>query len=149
MSHWHNVVFKRCQRSIWFKQVYLAWCKSAKHVTNAVDIRMFSEGPFITEDNNRWFYLRGKSGRVYFSVAFACSIIFSWRLVFIMQIHASPNRQGVPVRLWEIPPKRDDAVNIVERYSDRTWQTSPPYESDFPAYVKHHQCQKVEKCPEK
>lgn len=37
--------------------------------------------------------LKGKSCRVYFSVAFACSIIFSWWLVFIMQIHASPNRQ--------------------------------------------------------
>lgn len=80
-------------------------CKSAKHVTNVLDVRMLSDSPFFVEDNNRWFYLRGKSCRVYCSVAFACSIIFSWCLVFIMQIHASPNRQGVPVRLWEVPPK--------------------------------------------
>lgn len=80
-------------------------CKSAKHVTNVLDIRMLSEGPFIVEDNNRWFYLRGKSCRVYFSVAFACSRIFSWWLVFIMRMHASPNGQGVPARLWEVPPK--------------------------------------------
>lgn len=66
---------------------------------------MLSEGLFIVEDNNRWFYFKGKSCRVYFSMTFACSIIFSWWLVFIMQIHASPDQQGVPVRLWEVSPK--------------------------------------------
>ena len=80
-------------------------CKSAKHVTKALVLKMLSQGPFIVEDNNRWFYLKGKSCRVYFSAAFACLIIFSWWLVFIMQIHASPNGQGVPVRLREGPPK--------------------------------------------
>lgn len=45
---------------------------------------------------------KGKSCRVYFPTAFACLIIFSWQLVFIMQIHASPNQQALPVRLWEV-----------------------------------------------
>lgn len=121
-------------------------CKSAKHVTNALDLRML--GPFVVEDNNRWFYLKGKSCRVYFSVAFACSIIFSWWLVFIMQIHACPNQQGVPVRLWEGPPKEMILSIIMERYSDRMWQTLPPYESDFLLMFKVNNVRK-EKCTEK
>lgn len=48
---------------------------------------------------------KGKSCRVYFPSAFACLIIFSWRLVFIMQIHASPNQRALPVRLWEVSAK--------------------------------------------
>lgn len=86
---------------------------------------MLLEGPFIVEDNNRWFYLRGKSCRVYFSVVLACLIILSWGLVFIMQIHASPNRQGVPVsKIGKSSSQRDDAVNIVERYSNNVANTA-------------------------
>ncbi len=124
-------------------------CKSAKHVTDALKVRMLSKGPFIVEDNNRWFYLKGKSCRVYFSVAFACLIVSSRGLVFIMQIHASPKPTGSSMsKIVKSSSQRSDAFNIVERYSNRMWPTLPPYESDFHAYVESRR-QKVKMHPKK
>lgn len=70
-------------------------------------------------------------GEVYFSTVFACLIIFSSRLVFIMHMHKSLKGHGVAVRLWEVPPYRDDLIDIVERYPNRFRKTLQPSDSDY------------------
>lgn len=67
---------------------------------------------------------------------------FLWLLlvpVIVVRVYYADTRifkpAGCSSKIMRCSPKRDDAVSMVERYSDRMWQTSPPYESDFSAYV--------------
>lgn len=55
---------------------------------------------------------------------------------------------GCSSKIMRNSSKRDDAVNIMERYSDRMWQTLLPYESNFLLIFKVNSLRK-EKCPEK
>ena len=55
---------------------------------------------------------------------------------------------GCSSKIMRSSSKRDDSVNIMERYSDRMWQTLPPYESNFLLMFKVNNVRK-EKCPEK
>ncbi len=118
-------------------------CKGAKHVTDALDVRMLSEGPFIADDNNRWFYLKGKSCRVYFSVAFC---LFD-NILIVVSVYYADTRisrsAGCSSKIMRSSSKRDDAVNIMEKYSDRLWQTLPPYESDFLLVFKDNDVRKL------